>query len=192
VGASQLPFDLEQLSPPKHKPKERHQMSSINPDGLRSDLIVQARTNEKNHLFQISFNDYHDARRVAESFGMDAGQLLLAAHGVTEPLPGQEDLLAEAPDTEVNDFTRIMLPADEHAQKALQRQARYCGKEVLEYVADLVIRGLLEDERKSILDPKTGEVIGRRDRFGKIWKSIRLANSEPNPDAPASAWKEAV
>jgi hypothetical protein len=156
-------------------------MSSINADTLRSDLLVQARDSERNHLFQIAFDDYRDAQRIAASFDMDPGQLLLAGHGITEPLPGQEDLLAEAPNTEVNDFTRIMLPADEHAQKALQRQARYRDKEVLEYVSHLVMRGLVEDEQNSILDPKTGEVLGRRDRFGKIWRSVRLANSEPKP-----------
>jgi hypothetical protein len=160
-------------------------MSSINPDTLRKDLIVQARTNEKNHMFQITYADYREADRIAKAFGLDVGPLLLSFHGHGEPLPGQEDLLRDP----VGEIQVKLASASDHVQRSIERQSRYRGIEVNQYLADLALRQLTEDETDSVLDPSNGTVIAGRKPLGEIWKSIRLADSEPKPPTPVSALK---
>lgn len=150
-------------------------MTRINPDSITQSIIVAARTSDKNNLIQMSAEDYRFAGDcAAPSFGLEISELLLSIHGLASPLPGQEDLLQEQPEHADSALCLSVSSSDEHVGRALARQARYIDAPVQEYLARLVLRGLAADERESVLDPETGEVLSRRSTFGKLWKSLKL------------------
>jgi hypothetical protein len=152
-------------------------MSSINPDGLRADIIVEARSSAKNHLIQMSHASYRSADSLANIFGLEVGMFLLSIHGIGQPLAGQESVFTPTEETALN---LALLDCDDDARQAIERQAGFRKISVGQYMAALVREGLAADEAESIFIPGTGTVIGRRDRFGKIWKSVRLAHPEVN------------
>jgi hypothetical protein len=159
-------------------------MTRINPDAIRSDVIVSARTSEKNHLIQLSCEDFRFICDVAApALDVSPTDFLLSVHGLRPSLNGQGDLLMEEPPVENDDMSRLDTIANDKVKKALERQAVYFDLPTDEYLARLIFRGLIEDEKESIVEPSTGIVLTHRERCGSLLKSMRL----PQPRGVANA-----
>jgi hypothetical protein len=148
-------------------------MVQIHPDRLTGDLIVESRDAERNHLVQLSHEQYQTASILAKQFSTSINNLLLWIHVPDSAIsmPGQDAVPAEEMALNV-----ALMDGSETAKKALQRQASFRNQSVEEYIGSLVLKELVQDEADSIFHPKSGAVLARRSDFGSVLKRTRLSH----------------
>jgi hypothetical protein len=149
---------------------ERSPMTRIDPDKLTADLLVQSRSAENNYLIQTTHAEYRAASKLSEELSISLNDFLLWLHvpdsGVT--LPGQADLGA------IEDIALnvALLDSDENGHRALERQAFFRNLTIDQYIRQLVLKGLAEDEQRCVFGAD-GAVAANRDAFGSLFKYTR-------------------
>ena len=148
-------------------------MVKIHPDRLVGDLIAECRNDTRTFLIQLSNAEYRKASDLADRIGLPVSSFILAAtvpeSGIA--LAGQADRFNEQSSPQSLGIAIQNVDAD--TQRFIDRQAAFHGLPAEQYLADLVIRGLLQDESTSIIDPNTSEVLCHRGDVGKLLRTAR-------------------
>jgi hypothetical protein len=148
-------------------------MVQIHPDRLTGDLIVESRDAERNHLVQLSHEQYKAACEVAERLSTSINDLLVWIHvpGSAISMPGQDMV-----PTEEMALNVALMDGSETVKKALERQASFRKQSIEEYIRCSVLAAVVQDEADSIFHPKSGAVLARRSDLGSVLKRTRLSH----------------
>jgi hypothetical protein len=161
----------------KNKNEKGNHMVQIHPDRLTGDVIVESRSADRNHLVQLSHEQYQAACEVAERLSSSINDFFLWVHIPDSGIDMAGQGVASMEEMALNVG---FVDGSESAKKALERQASFRNQSVEEYIGSLVLKELAQDEANSVFHPKSGAVLARRSDFGSVLKRTRL--SQPNGD----------
>jgi hypothetical protein len=154
----------------KKKNEKGKPMVQIHPDRLNGDVIVESRSADRNHLVQLSHEQYQAASVLASQLSSSINNLLLWVH---VPDSGIEMAGQDVVSTEDMTLNVDFVDGSENIRKALARQATVRNQSVEHYIRCSVLAALAHDEANSIFNPKSGAVLARRSDFGSVLKTTR-------------------